>query len=138
MLQLHWCEPSVGLVENLMFGVCFLNSLSLCIPSDLPFAARLLPKDTLLSVPWPGLIQPQPYPTQNQQLWGALTAAIPSFHICLSCSQAGPWQHPRGLRGAGENQAAGCEEGSLVAARFLAPPGARGSFLTHDCAPVFQ
>lgn len=64
MLQLHRCEPSVGLVEKLMFGVCFLNSLSLCIPSDLPFAAPSPPEghvalcamartDTAPTLPYP-------------------------------------------------------------------------------------
>ena len=32
MLPLHWCGHRVGLPDNLMFGVCFPSSPSLCIP----------------------------------------------------------------------------------------------------------
>lgn len=38
MLQLHRFWHRVGLVDNLMLGVCFPSSPLLCIPSDLLFA----------------------------------------------------------------------------------------------------
>lgn len=56
--------PSVGLVENLMLGVCFLSSLSLYIPSDLLFAAPSPPKAHIALSPMArtGTAPTLPYP----------------------------------------------------------------------------
>ena len=105
MLPSHWCWPRVVLMGNPVLGVCFSNSLLLYDPSDLLFAAPSPPKGHVALSPMTRTDIANSAP--NPQLWGASFVAIPLLHICLSCSQAGPWQQPHGLMGAGDNQVSG-------------------------------
>lgn len=53
---------------------------------------------------------PQLYP-EPTALGSIICCCLPSPHICLSCSQAGPWQRPHGSMGTGDDQVSGVQGG---------------------------
>lgn len=105
-----------------MLGACFSSSSLLSIPSDqlcnpldLRFAAPSPPKGyvSLLrerNTARMDTAPPQLYP-EPTALGSIICCSLPSSHICLSCSQAGPWQHPYGLMGTGDDQVSGVQGG---------------------------